>query len=137
MKNLKTLLRRWPFWLAALGMLLTGCEAGGADTADAARAVEAYLQARVEKNVDQMILLSCPAWEAQARLEAVSFQSMEATLDGVTCAPSGSEGENTLVDCQGQIVTTYQGEVREWSVSEHPYVVVQQDGEWRMCGYGK
>ena len=28
-------------------------------------------------------------------------------------------------------------EVREWSVSDHPYVVVEQDGEWRMCGYAE
>jgi hypothetical protein len=136
MKRFFTLWNRWPFWLAALGLMLAGCQAGG-DTSEAARTVEAYLQARVEENVEQMTLLSCPEWEAQARLEAVSFQSMDATLDGVTCAASGSQGANTLVDCQGKIVTTYQGEVREWSVAEHPYVVVLQDGEWRMCGYAE
>ena len=134
MKHFLLFLRRWPFWLAALGMVLAGCEAGR-DTSEAARTVEAYLQARVDENVDEMILLSCPAWEAQARLEAVSFQSMEATLDDVTCEAGGSQGDDTLVNCQGQIVTTYQGEVREWSVAEHPYVVVRQEGEWRMCGY--
>ena len=123
-------------WLAVVGLLLAGCQSGDAgDTSGAARTVEAYLQARVEENVEQMTLLSCPAWEAQARLEAVSFQSMDASLDGVTCEAGAAQGGSTLVNCQGQIVTTYQGEVREWSVAEHPYVVVQQDGEWRMCGY--
>jgi hypothetical protein len=139
MRYLLYILRRWPFWMAAMGLLLAGCQAGsnGGDTAGAARTVEAYLQARVEENVEQMTLLSCPAWEAQARLEAVSFQSMDATLDGVTCEAGGAQGDGTLVNCQGQIVTTYQGEVREWSVAEHPYVVVQQEGEWRMCGYAE
>jgi hypothetical protein len=139
MKHLIIALRRWPLWLAALGWLLAGCGAGGdsADTSGAARTIEAYLQARVDENVEQMTLLSCPEWEAQARLEAVSFQSMEATLDGVTCEAGGSQGDNVLVNCAGKITTTYQGEVREWSVAEHPYVVVQQDGEWRMCGYGE
>jgi hypothetical protein len=118
------------------GLLLAGCQGGPADTSGAANTVEAYLQARVEENVEQMTLLSCPDWEAQARLEAVSFQSMDASLDGVTCEAGAAQGGSTLVNCQGQIVTTYQGEVREWSVAEHPYVVVQQDGEWRMCGYG-
>jgi hypothetical protein len=129
------MLRRWPFVLALAALLITACGGASADTAGAAQTVEAYLQARVEENVDQMILLSCPEWEAQARLEAVSFQAMNATLDGVTCAAGEAQGEGTLVNCQGKIVTTYQGEQREWSVAEHPYRVVQQDGEWRMCGY--
>lgn len=138
MMPFRKLFRYLPFWLAALGLLLAGCGSGATtDTGGAARVVEAYLGARVEQNLEQMTLLSCPAWEAQARLEAVSFQSMDASLEGVTCEASGSEGGNTLVDCQGKIVTTYQGEVREWSVSDHPYVVVQQDGEWRMCGYAE
>ncbi len=135
--NLTRYAPRWWTWVAALGLLLAGCGPGGGDQAGAARTVEAYLEARVQQNVEQMTLLSCPEWEAQARVEAISFQSMDATLDGVSCEASGSEGANALVNCQGQIVTTYQGEVREWSVSEHPYVVVQQDGEWRMCGYGE
>ena len=136
MMQLERLRHRWLFALALLALLLTAC--GGAasgDTSGAAQTVETYLQARVEENVDQMILLSCPEWEAQARLEAVSFQSMDAALDGVTCAAGETQGEGTLVNCEGKIVTTYQGEQREWSVAEHPYVVVQQDGEWRMCGY--
>jgi hypothetical protein len=139
MKHLTLGLRRWPLWLAALAWLLAGCGAGGgsADTAGAARTIEAYLQARVQENVEQMTLLSCPAWEAQARLEAVSFQSMNAKLDGVTCAAGEEQEDSVLVNCQGKITTTYQGEAREWSVAEHPYVVVQQDGEWRMCGYGE
>jgi hypothetical protein len=138
MKPLQLGLRRWPLWLAALAWLLAGCGAGGsADKAGAARTIEAYLQARVQENVDQMTLLSCPAWEAQARLEAVSFQSMNAVLDGVTCQSGESQGDSVLVNCQGKITTTYQGETREWSVADHPYVVVQQDGEWRMCGYGE
>ena len=135
MKLFTKLFRHGSFWLAALSLLLAACGTGGGDTAGAASAVEAYLQARVEQNVEQMTLLSCPEWEAQARVEAISFQSMDASLEGVTCEANGTQGENALVDCQGKIVTTYQGEVREWSVSDHPYVVVEQDGEWRMCGY--
>lgn len=130
------LLRHCLIALAVLSGLLAACGTD-ADAAGAAQTVEAYLQARVEEDVDQMILLSCPEWEAQARLEAVSFQAMDASLEGVTCQPGESQGDGTLVDCEGKIVTTYQGEQREWSVSEHPYRVVQQDGEWRMCGYGQ
>ena len=139
MQHFVNVFYRWPLWVAALSLGLAGCGTGaGQGSQDGAAAtVEAYLQARVEKNVEQMVLLACPAWEAQARLEAVSFQSMEARLEGVVCQANGTDGTNTLVDCQGKITTTYQGEVREWSVSDHPYVVALQEGEWRMCGYGE
>jgi outer membrane lipoprotein SlyB len=116
----------------ALAFLLTGCQAS---QSGAASAIQKYLQARAASDVDQMTLLSCPAWEAQARVEAASFKSMNARLEGVTCQVSGSDTGSTLVTCQGKIVTTYQGEARQWSVGDHPFKVVQQDGEWRMCGY--
>lgn len=137
MQHFANLIYRWPLWMAAAGLLLAGCGADQGSQTGAASAVEAYLQARVQKNVEQMALLSCPEWEAQARLEAVSFQSMDASLEGVICQANGAQGANTLVDCEGKIVTTYQGEVREWSVAEHAYVVARQDGEWRMCGYAQ
>jgi hypothetical protein len=124
---------RW-LWLC-LVLLLAACQAG--DTPGAAAAIEAYLEARVQSHVDQMSLLSCPDWEGQARVEATSFQSMNAKLDGVTCTERGEEGGYMLVDCQGQIVTTYQGEVREWSMAERPFRALLDGGEWLMCGYGE
>src|SRR3982074_3733309 len=70
----------------ALAIFLTGCQGG---QAGAASAVQKYLQARAASDVDQMTLLSCPTWEAQARVEAASFKSMNARLDAVTCQVSG------------------------------------------------
>jgi hypothetical protein len=125
-------------WLLALAVafFVGGCQARQSQ-AGAASAIEKYLQARAASDVDQMTLLSCPAWEAQARIEATSFKSMNAKLDGVTCQVSGSQDGSTLVSCQGKIVTTYQGEARQWNVGDHPFKVVQQDGDWRMCGYAQ
>ena len=117
-----------------LGLLLAGCQA---DEDGAARAVEAYLQARVETNLDRMTQLSCPDWETQARVEAATFQAMNAQLEDVICATSGSDGGFTLVSCSGKITTTYQGEAREWSVSDNQYRVLDDGGEWRMCGYAE
>src|SRR5206468_12834353 len=106
-------------WLALiLVIFLSGCQAGQAGQTGAASAIQKYLQARAASDVDQMTLLSCPAWEAQARVEAASFKSMNAKLDAVTCQVSGSDSGSTLVTCQGKIVTTYQGEARQWSVGD-------------------
>jgi hypothetical protein len=128
-------LRRSGPAIALIVFVLAGCQADKQGGASAA--IEAYLAARVESDIDRMTLLSCPAWEANARVEATSFQSMDARLDGVSCSVSETDGTTALVACTGQIVTTYQGETRQWTVAEHPYQAVLDDGEWRMCGYGE
>jgi len=120
--------------LALAGLALAGCQS---DPEAPARAIEAYLAAKVESNVDEMTRLSCPDFEAQAQIEATSFASMEAALDGVSCVTGGAEGGFTLVTCTGQIVTTYQGENRTWSVADHPYRALDDGGEWLMCGYAQ
>ena len=118
-------------WCAALALSACSLSSQG----QASHTVQTYLQARVQSNVDQMISLSCPEWEAQARIEASTFKAMKAQLEGMACQ-DGTAGENTtLVACQGKIVTTYNGETREWSLSERQFKTVLQDGEWRMCGY--
>ena len=126
-------MRRVIFWTALLiaGFLLAGCKS----QARAADSIMAYLRARVQSDVDKMIGLSCPEWEAQARIEASTFKALNAQLDGVSCEDASTDGSTTLVSCQGKIVTTYNGETREWSLSERQFKTVLDDGEWRMCGY--
>ena len=116
--------------LTLLGGLVACQSSGSAPTA-----VQAYLEARVQSNVNRMINLSCPDWESQARIEASTFQAMKARIEGLNCEENGSDGNFTLVGCQGKIVTTYQGETREWNLSDHRFKLVLDDGEWRMCGY--
>jgi hypothetical protein len=111
--------------------MITGCS----HQASAAEAVETYLQARVQSDVDKMISLSCPDWEGQARIEASTFEALKAQLEGVTCQDASTDGATTLVACSGKIVTTYNGETREWSLEERQFKMVLDDGEWRMCGY--
>ena len=111
---------------------LAGCQG---DSQAPATAIENYLAAKVASDVDAMTRLSCPDWEAQAQIEATSFASMDAQLDNVSCTTGAADGDYTLVSCTGQIVTTYQGENRTWSVGDHPYRALNDDGEWLMCGY--
>ncbi len=121
-------------WLALCAFGLAACQSNQ----DApAQAIESYLAAKVESDVDAMTRLSCPAWEPQAQIEATSFASMDAQLDSVSCTVGAADGDYTLVNCTGQIVTAYQGENRTWSVSDHPYRALLNDGEYLMCGYGQ
>jgi hypothetical protein len=123
-------------FIALCAVMLLACSNGNAGGGgSASQTVQAYLEARVQGDLDKMINLSCSAWEAQARVEAASFKSMKASLDGVACQDSGTSGQYSLVSCKGKIVTSYNGESRDWSVADHPYRVVKDGSDWRMCGY--
>jgi galactitol-specific phosphotransferase system IIB component len=121
--------------VALLGGLLAACGGGSGTSDQAPKAVEAYLQALVSQNADKLANLSCKDWEKNATMELDSFQAVSATLEGLTCKQSGSEGNNILVTCQGKIVATYNNEKQDLDLSGRTYKVAQEGGEWRVCGY--
>ena len=112
----------------SLIVLIAACS----QTGDPGAAMLKYLEARVAADANAIRGLSCAAWESQAAMQADSFRSMNAQLQDVTCQQSGTDGDTTLVTCGGQIVTTYEGENREWALGT--YRMIQEDGEWKMCG---
>ena len=124
-------------WLCRAAALLAfvGALSACQKSDDPVATVQAYLQARVQSDATQMVNLSCADWEAQARIEAASFKSMNAKLEGVTCQVNSSDANNALVSCQGKIVTAYNGETRDWPPANGLFKLVHQQGEWRMCGY--
>lgn len=111
---------------------LTACVAGS-DNAPA-RAVEDYLNALVAKDADRLSTLSCGEWEEDALIELDSFQAVEARLDGLACEQTGTEAETALVLCSGKIIATYNDEDQELDLSVRTYQVVQEGGEWLVCG---
>jgi hypothetical protein len=113
-----------------LGGLLVAC----AEAGDPAQTVEDYLQARLAGDVDAMRGLSCAAWEGQVEIQAESFRSLRASLADMACAQSGTEGDFTLVTCEGRITIDYNGELRDFPLET--YRLVQEDGEWKFCGEG-
>ncbi|MDH5505960.1 MAG: hypothetical protein OEZ02_01930 [Anaerolineae bacterium] len=116
--------------LAALA--LVSCGSGGDD---APQAVEGYIHALVAKDGDAMLNLSCADWEAGALTELQSFDAVAVRLEGLSCQASGSQGDATVIACQGTIFASYQGEDRPLSLSAKDYLAKQEGGEWRMCGY--
>jgi hypothetical protein len=118
--------------VSALALLLAAC---GSSVDPAVAAVEAYLNALVAKQSDMLSALSCADWESNALLELDSLQAVETRLDGLSCAVTGTEGDTTLVVCQGKILATYNNEDQELDLSVRTYQVVQQGGESLVCGY--
>jgi hypothetical protein len=99
-----------------------------------AKAVEGYLNALVAKDADRLSTLVCADWEDEALLELDSFQAVTPRLDGLACEQTGTEGNTALVLCNGKIVATYNNEDQELDLSVRTYQVVQEGGEWLVCG---
>jgi hypothetical protein len=99
-----------------------------------ARAVEGYLNTLVAKDADRLPSLVCGDWEDDALIELDSFQAVEARLDAMACQQTGSDGEIALVDCTGSIIATYNDEDQELDLSVRTYQVVQEGGDWLVCG---
>jgi hypothetical protein len=97
--------------------------------------VEDYLTALVEKNGDELSVLSCADWELNALLELDSLQAVESRLEDLSCSISGEDNGTTLVACDGKLIATYNGEDQDLDLSVRTYQVVEQGGNWLVCGY--
>jgi hypothetical protein len=113
-------------------ILLTAC--GTSNTDAPAKAVETYLNTLVAKDADRLPTLVCGNWEDDALLELDSFQAVDARLDNAVCQQTVTEGDTSLVSCTGSIVLTYDGEDQNLDLSTRTYQVVQEGGDWLVCG---
>ena len=99
-----------------------------------AKAVEDYLNALVAKDSDRLTTLSCGDWEDDALLELDSFQAVTTKLDGLACSQTGTDGTTALVLCKGKIIATYNNEDQELDLSVRTYQIIQDGGDWLVCG---
>ena len=118
--------------IAALS--LTACASNTNNKAAPAKAVEDYLNALVAKDENRLPTLVCGDWEDDALIELDSFQAVTARLDNVSCKQTGTDGDTTLVNCTGKIIATYNNEDQDLDLSVRTYQVVQQGGDWLVCG---
>ncbi|HLO15363.1 MAG TPA: hypothetical protein VK206_11070 [Anaerolineales bacterium] len=114
-------------------LALTACASSNNHNA-ASKAVEDYLTALVDKDADRLATLSCSKWEDSALLELDSFQAVTPRLEGMACGQSGTDGDTALVTCNGKIIATYNNEDQDLDLSVRTYQVVQEGGEWVVCG---
>ena len=120
------------FLIVFTSLLLPACVSNNEDAP--VQAVENYLNALIEKDENRLTTLSCGEWEDDALLELDSFQAVTARLDGLACEQTGMDGDTALVLCNGNIVATYNGEDQQLDLSVRTYQVVQEGGEWLVCG---
>lgn len=123
-------------FLMLVSIIATGCQSTGAEqTSPAVDALVAYLNALNIKDEATLSSLSCAEWEAMALLELDAFQSVETRLEGLSCQQDGADDGAVTVICQGEIIASYFGEDQEFDLSERTYTMVEQNGDWLVCGY--
>lgn len=118
--------------LVAISFILASC--GPSSTDAPAKAVEGYLNALVAKDAERLPTLVCGDWEDDALIELDSFQAVTASLENVSCNQTGTDGDTALVNCAGDIVASYNGEDQRLDLSVRTYQVVQEGGDWLVCG---
>ncbi|MCL4273079.1 MAG: hypothetical protein KJZ77_04350 [Anaerolineales bacterium] len=118
--------------MLTLGILLSAC--GASSSGGATTAVEGYITALASKDQAALISNSCADWEDDALLELDSFALVEVTVEDMSCTESGTDGDKTLVDCQGKFQMSYGGEPQELDLSARTYEVIEQSGDWLVCG---
>ena len=120
------------FVVMLAGMLLSACSSSKGDAP--AKAVEAYLNTLVAKDENLLPTLVCGDWEQDALIELDSFQAVTPRLDNAVCKQTGTDGDMALVSCTGKIIATYNNENQELDLSTRTYQVVQDNGDWLVCG---
>jgi hypothetical protein len=128
--------KKLAFIIVLTAIVLTACGGGTPGTAssndDAAKAVEAYLTAKVKVDQEGVRKLLCSEKEKDAETEATTFLGVDQPkIEGMKCA---SIGDNK-VKCDGKITAQYGTEKNEFPLVT--YRVVQEDGEWKWCGETK
>ncbi len=126
------------FHFLLLLLPLAACTSTSNNQAAAAAAVQSYWQAMVDRDLNKVVGLSCANWESQARTEFNSFSAVTLKLDNVACQPAGEAGgagAAVQVTCTGSIIANYGAEDLTIDIANRTYQVVNEGGDWRMCGY--
>jgi len=113
-------------------LLLAAC--GVSNTDAPVKAVEDYLNTLVAKDDQRLPTLVCGDWEEDALIELDSFQAVTARLEDVSCKQTGADGDTSLVLCNGKIIASYNNEDQELDLSTRTYQVIQEGGDWLVCG---
>ena len=120
------------FVVLIANILLTACASSNTDAP--AKAVEDYWNVIVEKDAERLPTLVCGAWEEDALTALDALQAVAARLEDLSCSQTGTDSNTALVNCTGKMILTYDTEDQEIDLSLSTYEVVEEGGDWLVCG---
>jgi len=120
--------------LAACGGAAGDGSTGGPAPDPAARAVEAYLSAKVQGDAEAIRAGLCAEMESVLERELHTFDTVSGVeIENMACASDDPAAASPqTVRCTGQIVALYGTEETTFPLSA--YRAVEEDGVWRWCG---
>lgn len=125
-------MKKWFLLFIVIFILLAGCSS---NQNSQAKLVENYYKALMDKNLNLMLAQVCPDWEEQARTDYQSFAAVSAQLKDIHCKVQSLEEKSATVTCQGKIEADYGNEILEIDLSKFVFKIIQENGDWRLCGY--
>jgi hypothetical protein len=117
----------------AIIILLTSCSSSVSKSPE--NVVESYLNALVGKDSATLSTLSCADWEASALMELDSLQAVDVKLSDLSCSLVSADDTNSVVNCTGYLIATYNGEDQKIDLSTRNYLVQEFDNTPLVCGY--
>ena len=122
--------------IIACVMGLAACSSNKNNAAsDATKPVEAFYNAIVTQNRDQIGSIACSAWEKDALREVDAFMGVKSELKDFTCSVSQDGKDEAVVTCTGAIAASYGAEITNFPIEGKNHKVIKEQGEWRICGY--
>ncbi len=122
-----------------LAGILSAC--GSPANNNAGEVVEKYFQAIVNGDEDRIATLSCADWESSARADVAAFYGVKARLEGVDCKTvetgATAPADSVVIECSGAIIATYNNEDASFELAGKQFKVINQGGEWLVCGYAE
>ena len=79
-------------------------------------------------------MLSCADWAPKSQELLDSITSVSVKLDGLACKTLDNDGKNASVKCSGSLNATYNNENQTLDLSTLTYVMINQKGDWLVCG---
>ena len=118
-------------WLT-LGAILAGCSG---DQALAVKSVETFFQAILEKDETLFRSSVCSDYENVAMMDFSSFAIVETRMENFSCESEGETNGQVSVRCQGNLQASFGNEVRSFDLSSRIYQVIEENGQWLVCGH--
>ena len=89
----------------------------------------------VEKDETLFRSAVCSEYETIAMMDFASFAIVETRMENFSCQVEGEAEGQVSVRCQGNLQASFGDETRSFDLSSRVYQVIEENGQWLVCGH--